>query len=386
MFKKVCVIGEGITSLIITKMLLDLDLEIDLISDNYFKYKTYKNRTLAISQNNVRYLENLNILKISKNYPWNIDEINLYNAKNFYKINKIFTFKNKKKPLFFMFKNDDLFMTLKKKLNKNLSLKIYPKKNAKSILEQTISKKNKIQPKNYSLIINCDSHNTISRKYFSKKIKKNYSATAVTLIINHKKIYNKIASQFFTKEGPIAFLPLSNKKTSIVWSINKKYLFNDKSKNDFYFKKKIKDIAKVILKNISFSSINYFDLHFSISREYYHQNILSFGEELHQIHPLAGQGFNMTIRDIRMLNRIIRKNINLGLDLNSSILEEFSKSSQSYNFLFAQGVNLTEKYISMNNDLLNKLSDQIIKKIDKNIFFKNFLTKVADLGINTFGH
>ena len=107
---------------------------------------------------------------------------------------------------------------------------------------------------------------------------------------------------------------------------------------------------------------------------------------MHQIHPLAGQGFNMTIRDIRMLNRIIRKNINLGLDLNSSILEEFSKSSQSYNFLFAQGVNLTEKYISMNNDLLNKLSDQIIKKIDKNIFFKNFLTKVADLGINTFGH
>ena len=93
MFKKVCVIGEGITSLIITKMLLDLDLEIDLISDNYFKYKTYKNRTLAISQNNVRYLENLNILKINKNYPWNIDEINLYNAKNFYKINKIFTFK-----------------------------------------------------------------------------------------------------------------------------------------------------------------------------------------------------------------------------------------------------------------------------------------------------
>ena len=38
-------------------------------------------------------------------------------------------------------------------------------------------------------------------------------------------------------------------------------------------------------------------------RSYYHNNILAFGDLLHRIHPLAGQGFNMTIRDIKILHR-----------------------------------------------------------------------------------
>ena len=40
MFKKVCVIGGGLTSLIVTRMLLELDLKVDLISENYHKKKT----------------------------------------------------------------------------------------------------------------------------------------------------------------------------------------------------------------------------------------------------------------------------------------------------------------------------------------------------------
>ena len=58
-------------------------------------------------------------------------------------------------------------------------------------------------------------------------------------------------------------------------------------------------------------------------RSYYYKNILAFGDLLHRIHPLAGQGFNMTIRDIKILNDIIKKRIDLGLNLDSSINVEF---------------------------------------------------------------
>ena len=63
MFKKVCVIGEGVTSLIITKMLLELDLQVDLISQSYEIKKRYHNRALAISHSNMEYLDRLNIFK-----------------------------------------------------------------------------------------------------------------------------------------------------------------------------------------------------------------------------------------------------------------------------------------------------------------------------------
>ena len=60
-------------------------------------------------------------------------------------------------------------------------------------------------------------------------------------------------------------------------------------------------------------------------RSYYHNNILAFGDLLHRIHPLAGQGFNMTIRDIKNIIEIIKYKIDLGLPLDKSINYEFEK-------------------------------------------------------------
>ena len=58
-------------------------------------------------------------------------------------------------------------------------------------------------------------------------------------------------------------------------------------------------------------------------RNYYH-NFLAFGDLLHRIHPLAGQGFNMTIRDINLLNKIIDQKLRLGLQLDLG-LQRISK-------------------------------------------------------------
>ena len=57
---------------------------------------------------------------------------------------------------------------------------------------------------------------------------------------------------------------------------------------------------------------NCFELRSSNLRKYYKDNILAFGDLLHRIHPLAGQGFNMSLRDINLLSDLIDKKINLG--------------------------------------------------------------------------
>ena len=59
----------------------------------------------------------------------------------------------------------------------------------------------------------------ITKKYFSKKIIKKYNSFAYTTIIKHEKISNNTATQIFTKKGPLAFLPISNTETSIVYSV-----------------------------------------------------------------------------------------------------------------------------------------------------------------------
>ena len=142
---------------------------------------------------------------------------------------------------------------------------------------------------------------------------------AYTTIISHEKILNNTAIQIFTKKGPLAFLPISNKETSIVYSVHN-YLKKSNDINElikkYNLKYKINKIDKI--KKFELKSLNL--------RSYYHENILAFGDLLHKIHPLAGQGFNMTIRDIKILLEIIKKRLDLGLSLDSSVNSEFLKN------------------------------------------------------------
>ena len=367
MFKKICVIGDGITAQLLAQMLLNLNLRVDLYSNFDHKFDKYSNRTLAISPSNVDYLKKIGIFNKNKKAFWNVNSIKLFLSDE-NKTKKIIEFN--KKPIFTMFKYNDLFFDLKKTLIKKFNFKTKKNFNYEKLKNQ------------YSLIINCDHSNYLFKSLLYKKIKKNYQSKSLVSIINHLKIKNDTAYQFFCDEGPMAFLPISNTSTSIVWSIKKDYFLKEKNLLDLFFKKKVKEKIKNYFKIKSFKEINSFNLAFEVPRNYFKKNVLNFGSNLHQIHPLTGQGFNMIIRDIKLLEEKILYFINLGLDLNTSVLEKFSKESKSYNFLFAQGIDFTEKYFTIKNKKFNSLSNFLMNKIDENKKMKEIFINLADKGLN----
>ena len=87
-------------------------------------------------------------------------------------------------------------------------------------------------------------------------------------------------------------------------------------------------------------------------RNYYYKNILSFGDLIHRIHPLAGQGFNMTIRDIKILSQIIEEKINLGLEIDNSVGVNFEKKTKHLNFIYGSGVDLIYKFFNLDDKFL----------------------------------
>ena len=66
---------------------------------------------------------------------------------------------------------------------------------------------------------------------------------------------------------------------------------------------------------------------------------------MHKVHPLAGQGFNMTIRDIKILLEIIKKRLDVGLPLDSSVNLEFQKKLKHKNFIFSNGIDLIHEFL-----------------------------------------
>jgi 2-octaprenyl-6-methoxyphenol hydroxylase len=355
----VCILGNSLTALTLAKALVNYEIDVDVIF-NKKNHKINVTRTIGISKNNIDFF-NRNIINIEK-LIWNIKKIEIFSEN--LKKEKLINFKANKSQLFSIIKNHKLYQLLDKDLSKSKFFK------SRFSTEKNLSFLNK-----YDLVINCDPFNFITKRYFSKKISKEYNSTAYTTIISHDEIINDTAVQIFTKKGPLAFLPISNKKTSIVYSIhnsnnleeeNIKELIKDKN---FYYK--ISEVEK----------INSFELKSFNLRSYYHNNILAFGDLLHKVHPLAGQGFNMTIRDIKVLSQIIKKRLDLGLLIDSSVSLEFQKKIKHKNLIFSNGIDLIHEFFNIERKTKTNFLSKSVKLVGDQPSINKMFAKIADKGI-----
>ena len=356
---KVCILGNSLSSLALAKALVNKNIYVDLWTSKKTK-RPDKSRTIGISKSNINFFNNhiINIEKIS----WKLNKIEIFtdNLKN----EKLLNFENSEHELFSIIKNFHLFEILEKSLFK---IKYFKKIN-QSITPKILD--------NYNLVINTEYSNPTSKKYFNKKIIKKYNSTAYTTTINHDIIDNQTAIQIFTKRGPLAFLPISKRETSIVYSLHNN-LSIKKNENieelirQYNFRYNIKNIEKIAS----------FELKSFILRSYYHNNILAFGDLLHKIHPLAGQGFNMSLRDIKLLSKLIDERINIGLDLDSSLCHDFQMKIQDKNYIFSSGIDLIYELFNFESKFNIKLISKFINTIGKNKSINSLFKKFADKGI-----
>ena len=347
----ICLLGNNLTNLVLANIFLKKKINVDIISLTSAPVLKNTIRTIAISSENYKFLkENI---KNFKNLGWPTSMIKIYSERN--RSSELFEFKNKNQNNFYLLKYIEFYNLLKK--NKFLKFVKYKNYNFETI-----------KKRNYNLIINSEHNNLITKKFFFKKIERNYNSLAHTAIIGHKKINNKIAIQIFTNSGPLAFLPLSDSQTSIVFSNNSNKLINKKEFLEIINKYNHKYFVKKI------SNIESFSIKFSHLRNYVYKNILSFGDLIHKVHPLAGQGFNMTIRDIKSLSLILDENIKLGIDDGETIAQKFQEHNKHLNFMYGVGIDSINSFFKLDTKLKNNLSEPIFKILKGNKFLNNYAT------------
>ena len=352
---KLCILGGGLTGLSLAKSLIKKGLSVDIFLSKK-NLNLNKSRTIGISNDNLIYF-NKEILDIKK-LLWDIKKIEIYSDN--LKSEKILNFENNNKTLFAILRNYKLQSKLLISLKKEKLCKF------KYNFNYQIS-----NLKKYTLIINCENNNYFSKKYFARRLKKKYDSVAYTTILKHKKITNNVASQIFTKNGPLAFLPLSELQTSVVYSI--------KGKKNINLEELIKKYnTKYSILNFGVS--NFFELKSSNLRTYYHKNILAFGDLLHRLHPLAGQGFNMTIRDIRDLSNLIEHKLKNGLELDNSICEDFQNITRHKNYLFSSGIDFIYEFFNLETKMNNNIISKSVRLIGKNKFLNRTFKNIANRG------
>ena len=134
-------------------------------------------------------------------------------------------------------------------------------------------------------------------------------------------------------------------------------------------------------KNIILQKSQLFPISFKFNTNIHKKNFLILGEGIYNIHPIAGQGFNLILRDIKELYKELNHNHSLGLQIkDSSILKRFSLSRKPENLLFGLGVNFTNSFFKQrkSTDLIKEL---ILKDINKFKFLKDLSLKISNKGI-----
>ena len=365
--QRICIVGDGLSGLTSAIVLDNLpNLDVHLISRK--SQKKEDKRTTAISENNFNFLiENVKNLK-SKMF-WPSKNIELFYETNNKKINFL-NLKEDKNNLMYVFENNKIKKILLKEIKQRKIKTFY--KNIKNLNDL----------KNYELIILCLGGNSkiYNNVIKSKYIKKNYNEIAITGYVKHK-IKNLNTSQFFLKEGPLAILPFSKNTFSFVWSLNKDF-YNSNSKQVIkLIKKRILSLLKP-KKDILINNIQSYPITLSLKRNYYDKNILILGEGLHTIHPVAGQGFNLVIRDFKKLKEILKYYAGLGISIKSSYaLNDFYNQRKPENTIMGLGVDITHSFFK-ENKVLEPVKELILKNISQNSIIKKISKFISNQGLS----
>ena len=199
---------------------------------------------------------------------------------------------------------------------------------------------------------------------------------ALTTIVKHdlKKLNS---SQYFFKEGSLAILPISKNSFSLVWSLNKS--LNLKNADDLIKKK-----LKIILgpkKKFNLSTVDSFPISLKFNVNCTKKNILILGEGSYSIHPIAGQGYNLILRDIKTLYKEIQNFLSVGMQLKDShILNNFVNMRKPENFLFGIGIDFINRFcnkLNIKDSDTEKISSICRITVDNYIISENTPPSIA---------
>ena len=182
-----------------------------------------------------------------------------------------------------------------------------------------------------SLIVGADGRQSQVRSEAAISLTRyDYKQTGIVLNVEHEYDHNNIAHEHFYSGGPFAILPMRNDrgkniKSSIVWidkteKISKILEMQDEQFN-FLLNQKFGDF----LGHVSAISPKWtYPLSFQFANKCIDERLALVGDAFHGLHPIAGQGFNMGLRDVAALAEVLVDNARLGLDIGGfSTLKEY---------------------------------------------------------------
>jgi 2-octaprenyl-6-methoxyphenol hydroxylase len=175
-----------------------------------------------------------------------------------------------------------------------------------------------------------------------------YPVTAIVATIQHEKPHEAVAHEFFLPNGPFAILPLAGNRANIVWAEPRKAAeaLLHMAEPDFLaeLRRRFGDfLGELSLEGPRFG----YPLSLQLAERMIDARVALAGDSAHGIHPLAGQGLNLGLKDCAALAECVADAVALGLDPGDvSALERYQRWRRFDNVTMALGMEFFDKVFS----------------------------------------
>ena len=167
------------------------------------------------------------------------------------------------------------------------------------------------------LLVGCDGTNSqIARRAGIQRLGWKYSQSNLTCSISHELPHRGVAHQFFTPTGPFAVLPLIGNRSTIYWTESTETAEWVHSRDDEGYLECLRPMLGGLLGDYTLAGDRaIFPLALSIAERFFVERVALIGDAAHVIHPLAGQGLNVGLRDVAALASVLETAVERGEDV-----------------------------------------------------------------------
>ena len=238
-----------------------------------------------------------------------------------------------------------------------------------------------------ALLVAADGRNSDGRRIAKiKSTNINYNQSSIVFTVGHEKPHRGTAYEQFTTGGPIASLPMRGNKSSVVWSEDTEVVGSLMQLDD-------KDFAAAASYRLNdclgkmtiIGQRKVFPLKLNYADTIIANRFAMVGDAAHGLHPIAGQGFNLGLRDIANLTEEISNARRLGLDIGSfETLRSYQAARRFDNFSLVAATDGLNRLFTDNNKIVRFIRSSGLDAINtmnpiKNLFMRLAMGEVGSL-------
>jgi 2-octaprenyl-6-methoxyphenol hydroxylase len=206
-----------------------------------------------------------------------------------------------------------------------------------------------------------------------------YDQAGIVATVAHERDHQSRAEQHFLPAGPFAILPLPGRRSSIVWNERRAdaraLLALDPEdlvrRMELRFTPKLGEIRLA-------SRVEAFPFRFQIARRFAGERLALVGDAAHLVHPLAGQGLNLGLRDVAALTETIVNQMRLGLDPGArDALDAYQRARRFDIAASGMGMDLMNRLFSNDVAPLRFLRDLGLRLVDRAPWLKDVMIAEA---------